>query len=56
MPSAQTLWMFAAASLALAVVPGPTMLLALSNGMGSGMRHAACGLGHRGRHHWAVAL
>ncbi len=33
MPTVQTLLMFATASLALAVIPGPTMLLALSNGM-----------------------
>ena len=44
MPSPQTLLMFAAASLALAVIPGPTMLLALSNGMGGGMRRAAWGM------------
>ena len=44
MPSPQTLLMFAAASLALAVIPGPTMLLALSNGMGGGMRRAVWGM------------
>ena len=44
MPTLQTLLMFAAASLALAVIPGPTMLLALSNGMGGGMRRAAWGM------------
>lgn len=31
MPTTQTLLMFGAASLALAAIPGPTMLLALSN-------------------------
>lgn len=45
MPSLQTLLMFAAASLALAVIPGPTMLLALSNGMAGGLRRAAWGIG-----------
>ena len=45
MPSLQTLLMFATASLALAVIPGPTMLLALSNGMGGGLRRAAWGIG-----------
>ncbi|WP_310566450.1 LysE family translocator [Hydrogenophaga sp.] len=44
MPSLQTLLMFATASLALAVIPGPTMLLALSNGMGGGLRRAAWGM------------
>lgn len=44
MPSPQTLLMFATASLALAVIPGPTMLLALSNGMGGGLRRAAWGM------------
>lgn len=44
MPSLQTLLMFATASLALAVIPGPTMLLALSNGMNGGMRRAAWGM------------
>jgi homoserine/homoserine lactone efflux protein len=45
MPTVQTLLMFATASLALAVIPGPTMLLALSNGMGGGLRRAAWGMG-----------
>ena len=36
--------MFATAWLALAVIPGPTMLLALSNGMGGGLRRAAWGM------------
>ena len=45
MPHAQTLLMFATAALALAVIPGPTMLLALSNGMGGGLRRAAWGIG-----------
>ena len=40
----QTLLMFATASLALAVIPGPTMLLALSNGMAGGMRRAGWGI------------
>lgn len=44
MPTTQTLLMFAAASLALAAIPGPTMLLALSNGMAGGMRRAAWGM------------
>ena len=44
MPTVQTLLMFAAAALALAVIPGPTMLLALSNGMGGGLRRAAWGI------------
>ena len=43
MPAFETLVLFATASLALAVIPGPTMLLALSNGMAGGMRRAACG-------------
>lgn len=33
MPTVQTLLMFATASLALAVIPGPTMRLARSSGM-----------------------
>jgi threonine/homoserine/homoserine lactone efflux protein len=45
MPTTQTLLMFAIAALALAVIPGPTMLLALSNGMGGGLRRAAWGIG-----------
>lgn len=44
MPTAQTLLMFATASLALAVIPGPTMLLALSNGMQGGLRRATWGM------------
>ena len=44
MPDLQTLLMFATASLALAVIPGPTMLLALSNGMAGGMRRAGWGI------------
>lgn len=45
MPDLQTLLMFATASLALAVIPGPTMLLALSNGMAGGLRRAVWGMG-----------
>ncbi|MCB2016880.1 MAG: LysE family translocator [Hydrogenophaga sp.] len=45
MPSLQTLLIFASASLALAVIPGPTMLLALSNGMAGGLRRAVWGIG-----------
>ena len=44
MPSLQTLLVFATASIALAVIPGPTMLLALSNGMAGGMRRAGWGM------------
>ena len=44
MPDLQTLLMFATASLALAVIPGPTMLLALSNGLAGGMRRAGWGI------------
>lgn len=44
MPDLQTLLMFATASLALAVIPGPTMLLALSNGMAGGMCRAGWGI------------
>lgn len=40
----RTLLLFAAASLVLALTPGPTMLLALSNGMAGGMRRAAWGI------------
>ncbi|MGJ7492374.1 LysE family translocator [Variovorax sp. ZT4R33] len=40
----RTLLLFAAASLVLAVTPGPTMLLALSNGIAGGMRRAAWGI------------
>jgi threonine/homoserine/homoserine lactone efflux protein len=48
MPTYQTLLMFAVASLALAVIPGPTMLLALANGMAGGMRRAAWGMAGAG--------
>ncbi|HEY0200740.1 MAG TPA: LysE family translocator, partial [Burkholderiaceae bacterium] len=41
---AETLVLFATASVALAVIPGPTMLLALSNGMAGGLRRAAFGM------------
>jgi homoserine/homoserine lactone efflux protein len=44
MPTLQTLLLFATAALALAVIPGPTMLLALSNGMSGGMQRAAWGM------------
>jgi threonine/homoserine/homoserine lactone efflux protein len=40
----QTLLLYALASLMLAVTPGPTMLLALSNGIAGGMRRAAWGI------------
>ena len=39
-----TLLIFTVASLALAVIPGPTMLLALSNGIDGGMRRASWGI------------
>jgi threonine/homoserine/homoserine lactone efflux protein len=39
-----TLALFALASIALAVTPGPTMLLALSNGIAGGMRAAGWGI------------
>lgn len=39
-----TLLLFAAAATALAVTPGPTMLLALSNGISGGMRAAVGGI------------
>ncbi len=39
-----TLLLFIFASLALAVIPGPTMLLALSNGIEGGMRRASWGI------------
>jgi homoserine/homoserine lactone efflux protein len=39
-----TLLLFAVASIALAVTPGPTMLLALSNGIAGGMRAAVWGI------------
>jgi len=48
MPTFQTLLVFAAAALALAVIPGPTMLLALSNGMAGGMRRAVWGMAGAG--------
>ncbi|MDM0119875.1 LysE family translocator [Variovorax arabinosiphilus] len=40
----QTLLLYVLASLLLAVTPGPTMLLALSNGIAGGMRRAAWGI------------
>ena len=39
-----TLLLFMAASFALAITPGPTMLLALSNGIVAGRRVAAFGI------------
>ena len=42
--SIDTLLLFAFASTALAITPGPTMLLALSNGISGGMRAAAWGI------------
>lgn len=39
-----TLVLYALASIALAVTPGPTMLLALSNGIAGGMRAAVWGI------------
>jgi homoserine/homoserine lactone efflux protein len=42
--NANTLILFAFASIALAITPGPTMLLALSNGIGGGMRAAGWGI------------
>lgn len=39
-----TLLLYALASIALAVTPGPTMLLALSNGIAGGMRAAVWGI------------
>lgn len=42
--SIDTLLLFAFASIALAITPGPTMLLALSNGISGGMRAAAWGI------------
>ena len=39
-----TLLIFTAASFVLAVTPGPTMLLALSNGISGGMRRARWGI------------
>ncbi|HEY2255699.1 MAG TPA: LysE family transporter, partial [Variovorax sp.] len=38
------LLLFAVASVALAITPGPTMLLALSNGIAGGMRAALGGI------------
>ncbi len=40
-----TLLLYSVASLALAVIPGPTMLLTMSNGITGGMRHALWGIG-----------
>ncbi|MBO9650095.1 MAG: LysE family transporter [Variovorax sp.] len=42
--SIDTLLLFVIASLALAITPGPTMLLAMSNGIAGGMRAAAWGI------------
>lgn len=42
--TAQTLILYALACVAIAATPGPTMLLALSNGMLGGMRRAAWGI------------
>ncbi len=42
--SLSTLLLFCISSIALAVTPGPTMLLALSNGISSGTRVAAFGI------------
>jgi len=42
--SLDTLLLYALASVALAITPGPTMLLALSNGISGGMRAAAWGI------------
>ncbi|WP_431273135.1 LysE family translocator [Variovorax ureilyticus] len=42
--STDTLLLFVIASLALAITPGPTMLLAMSNGIAGGMRAAAWGI------------
>lgn len=39
-----TLLIYVVASLALALIPGPTMLLALSNGIDGGMRRASWGI------------
>ncbi|MBU1359408.1 MAG: LysE family transporter [Gammaproteobacteria bacterium] len=41
---AETLVLFAFASFALAVIPGPTMLMALSNGISGGIRAALWGM------------
>jgi len=40
-----TLLLYLVASVALAITPGPTMLLAMSNGIAGGMRAAAWGIG-----------
>lgn len=42
--TANTLLLFGAASFMLAITPGPTMLLALSNGLAGGMRRAIWGI------------
>ena len=42
--SLDTLLLFVIASLALAITPGPTMLLAMSNGIAGGMRAAVWGI------------
>jgi len=42
--TASTLLLFCTASVALALTPGPTMLLALSNGVAGGIRVAAYGI------------
>jgi len=42
--NANALLLFTAASIALAITPGPTMLLALSNGISGGMRAAIGGI------------
>jgi len=42
--SLDTLLLFVIASLALAITPGPTMLLAMSNGIAGGMRAAGWGI------------
>ncbi|MBB3182169.1 LysE family translocator [Variovorax sp. Sphag1AA] len=42
--SIDTLLLFVIASLALAITPGPTMLLAMSNGIAGGMRAASWGI------------
>lgn len=42
--SLDTLLLFVIASLALAITPGPTMLLAMSNGIAGGMRAATWGI------------
>ncbi|GAA4356193.1 LysE family translocator [Variovorax defluvii] len=39
-----TLLLYLAASVVLAITPGPTMLLAMSNGIAGGMRAAVCGI------------